>query len=343
MANGIIKLSPEELMSQSTELTSLMSEFETFFSELKSQLNSLNGEWSEAISRNFTGKLQNVQVGCAGIVDMIRNGASAAKLGSLTFSQGSSVDNILGSMMKYGESKVFKEIDSIVKSLGSGDEATIAEKLLSKNYDTETIKNVLKDVKDGNYESAIKAVYEKGKDIFGDAMSIGTGGTWVDTVNKATGGKLGLSNLVGDYYENWFFGTIEKGADVVKKTYSGDYSTKEQVTALVDCAWNFGPGAVLKTAGDAAYKAATNIPMIDNYYESKGATDAGSAFSIAYGDFAEMITGNSETGDYFRNYYKDHGGVAGGLVDGITDIADFVGDKFKNSDFINSFSHSILA
>ena len=45
MAGTDIKLTPEELIAQSTELTSLQTEFESVFSQLTSTLNSMNDSW----------------------------------------------------------------------------------------------------------------------------------------------------------------------------------------------------------------------------------------------------------------------------------------------------------
>ena len=53
MAGTDIKLTPEELIAQSTELTSLQTEFESVFSQLTSTLNSMNDSWSATFSRKF--------------------------------------------------------------------------------------------------------------------------------------------------------------------------------------------------------------------------------------------------------------------------------------------------
>lgn len=50
---GNIKLTPEELLAQSTEMASIQSEFESLFSQVTSSLNNLNGSWSEALAGNF--------------------------------------------------------------------------------------------------------------------------------------------------------------------------------------------------------------------------------------------------------------------------------------------------
>ena len=58
MAGTDIKLTPEELIAQSTELTSLQTEFESVFSQLTSTLNSMNDSWSATLAGNFAGKIQ---------------------------------------------------------------------------------------------------------------------------------------------------------------------------------------------------------------------------------------------------------------------------------------------
>ena len=61
MAGTDIKLTPEELIAQSTELTSLQTEFESVFSQLTSTLNSMNDSWSATLAGNFAGKIQAAQ------------------------------------------------------------------------------------------------------------------------------------------------------------------------------------------------------------------------------------------------------------------------------------------
>ena len=293
MAKASIKLTPEELLAQSSQMADIQSSFNGLFSALNNVLSNLNGEWSEIISRNFVGKIQSAQKACSGIVDMFGNSSNAAKLSAMIFTDDSnSVDSILGQLMQYAEGEAFNTIDEIIKKITSGDDATILGELLGKNYDTATFKSIMQDIKSGNTEGVMQTLYEKGKDIFGDAMSIGSGGTWADMVDEMTGGKLGLSNVQGDYFKNLVFGSTEKAVEIAQNLYGDNPDYIEAGYQLGEFAWNFGPGAALDACGDAVYKTVSNIPIIGDYYAEKGATDAGSMFSTAYGEFVEMVSGN---------------------------------------------------
>ena len=85
MAN--IKLTPEELLAQSTEMASIQAEFTALFSQVTSSLNNLNNNWSEALAGNFSGKITAVQKSFSSVADMMANGAAAARVGANTFAE----------------------------------------------------------------------------------------------------------------------------------------------------------------------------------------------------------------------------------------------------------------
>lgn len=72
MAGTDIKLTPEELIAQSTELTSLQTEFESVFSQLTSTLNSMNDSWSATLAGNFAGKIQAAQKSFTSVANMLQ-------------------------------------------------------------------------------------------------------------------------------------------------------------------------------------------------------------------------------------------------------------------------------
>lgn len=333
-----IKITPEQLMAQSSKLANVQRSFEEVFTKLSSILESMNSQWSSVIAHNFTGKMQSAQKVCSNIVEMFGNGANSAKMSALILADDGNVnmDGNLQTLMEYAEKGAFKDIDSLVKKLTTGEDASMLSKLLGGNYDTQTVKDILKNASEGNKEEILKIVYEKGKDIFGDAMSIGSGGGWVSELDKYTGGKLGLSDLQGSYFKNWVFGSIEDVADIVKNQYSDHPDYKEMGYQLGELAWNMGPGAALKTCSDAAAKVVNQIPVLHDYYESKGATTGGEMFSVAYGDMMRSITGDDEVGDYYQNYYSDHGGAARGIVDYYKELGSFIKDSFSNPDLIKN-------
>ena len=89
---GLIQLSPADLMAQSAKLSSLQGEFETLFSSITSELNSVNSNWSTNLANNFAGKITSAQNGLAQVVQLLGNGAKAAATSAETFS---SVDTAL--------------------------------------------------------------------------------------------------------------------------------------------------------------------------------------------------------------------------------------------------------
>lgn len=96
---GNIKLTPEELLAQSTEMASIQSEFESLFSQVTSSLNNLNGSWSEALAGNFSGKISAAQKSFSAVAEMMANGATAARVSANTFSEPGAVLSALSADM----------------------------------------------------------------------------------------------------------------------------------------------------------------------------------------------------------------------------------------------------
>ena len=91
-----IKLTPDELLAQSTEFSSLQSEYEALFVQVTTALNSMNENWSENLARNFTGKIQSAQKKFSSVANMLTNGAAAARMSANTFSTPSQILAQLG-------------------------------------------------------------------------------------------------------------------------------------------------------------------------------------------------------------------------------------------------------
>lgn len=341
-----IRVTPESLMAQSQQLATAQTDFESLFSSLTNVLSNLNNEWSAVIARNFAGKIESAQKACSGIVEMMGNGSNAAKLSSLILAGGggNTINGTLDKLMQYAEKSTFKSIDDVVKDIMTGDDASILSNILGKNYSTEDVKNLMVNIKNKDYQGIMDIVYEKGKDLVASAMTYGSDGGWVDTVNKCLGEvgiKSPLSNLNGNFYKNWIFGTIEKAGEAYANQQAGNY--KETLYNCAEGLWNLsGGGAALKTVGDATYKAVSSIPYIGDHYAQKGATDALSMFEVAYSDVAEMISGDSETADYYRHYYDNHGGAVRGVVDGFAEIGSFIKDCTQNKELLSAFTHNIF-
>ena len=81
-----IKYTPEQLLAQSAEMSSLQSEYTALFAQVTNALNNMNDSWSENLSRNFSAKIQSAQKSFSSIANMLDNGANAAKLGATSHS-----------------------------------------------------------------------------------------------------------------------------------------------------------------------------------------------------------------------------------------------------------------
>lgn len=80
-----IKLTPEELRSQSMEMSSLKSEYENLFSNVSSILNATNNTWSANLSHNFAGKITSAQKSFSSVVDMLQYGIEATNTSAEMF------------------------------------------------------------------------------------------------------------------------------------------------------------------------------------------------------------------------------------------------------------------
>lgn len=339
-----IKLSPEELMVQSTEMTSLQTEYETLFSQVTNALNGINDSWSENLASNFVGKIQHAQKSFSSIANMLINGASAARISSITFS---SPGDALSKMLGTGETSIdnlsglAQWIQENGDKLGTNDEKWMSAVMGMNGLDSKAIQSVMEKITSGDYEGALKIAGEKSLDWVADAMSGDLPkGSWVEKLNKETGGTLGLEGLEKSFYKNWMGKTVENAADIVKDMYSGNPDYANELNLLGQMGWNFSAGSVLSTAGDTAWNVVKDIPYIGEWYQERGATDAESAFSVGLGEITYAMTGNSEDATYVKNYYSNHGGIAKGVVDGVSDIANFAWEK--GSDILGNSWKSIL-
>lgn len=120
-----IKYTPSELLAQSAELSALQSEFDTLFSKTTSALNGMNESWSENLARNFSGKITTAQKSFSSILNMLTNGAAAAKLGATSHSPTS--------------------IETFLKSLDGGDKAAGGEeyRTILTDHDKKELYNML--------------------------------------------------------------------------------------------------------------------------------------------------------------------------------------------------------
>ncbi len=96
-----IKLSPEMLISQAAQLSTLSNDFNNLFDSVVSELNTINGNWSKNLANNFAGKIVSAQNGFRSVVDALNNGSEAARICAESFEN---IDDVLAKMMSGGGS-----------------------------------------------------------------------------------------------------------------------------------------------------------------------------------------------------------------------------------------------
>lgn len=328
---GNIKLTPEELLAQSTEMASIQSEFESLFSQVTSSLNNLNGSWSEALAGNFSGKISAAQKSFSAVAEMMANGATAARVSANTFSEPGAVLSLICGGGESGSFSGSSELLSwIAENAQTGVNSDLMIGAISKmtGVDAAGAKDILGKVMKGDYEGVLDTVADKGIDWVAGALSGDLGSdTWVGQLEEATGGTLGLAGLEKSFGKNVLGSTLGNAKNIVKDMYFGDGNPAYELEQLGEMAWNSGAGSVIKTTSDAAYNVVKNIPGIGDYYAEKGVTDGEGAIGSIIGDITLMVTGDSEAAAADQNYYKDHGGIAKGVVDGVVDIGSYVADR----------------
>lgn len=329
---GNIKLTPEELLAQSTEMASIQSEFESLFSQVTSSLNNLNGSWSEALAGNFSGKISAAQKSFSAVAEMMANGATAARVSANTFSEPGAVLSLIcgggesGSFS--GSSDLLSWIAENAQTSGMNSDLMIGAISKMTGVDAAGAKDILGKVMQGDYEGVLDTVADKGIDWVAGALSGDLGSdTWVGQLEEATGGTLGLAGLEKSFGKNVLGSTLGNAKNIVKDMYFGDGNPAYELEQLGEMAWNSGAGSVIKTTSDAAYNVVKNIPGIGDYYAEKGVTDGEGAIGSIIGDITLMVTGDSQAAAADQNYYKDHGGIAKGVVDGVVDIGSYVADR----------------
>lgn len=143
-----IKLRPEELLAQSSEMADLKAEYEDFFQGVTGVLNSINRSWSENLSNNFSGKILTAQNSFGRVTGMLQAGVSATQNAANTFG---TVDSHLASYFLGNETTI------------SGYSGNGSLQLLSSDVNTDTRKNTIKVVEDlkPDVSGAVKEYYDQ--------------------------------------------------------------------------------------------------------------------------------------------------------------------------------------
>lgn len=96
-----IQLTPAELLSQSTEMGNLKTQYESMFQGVNSILQDVNQNWSANLAHNFAGKISTAQKSFDKITEILQAGSDLAGRSATTFE---SMDSLLASNFSGGSS-----------------------------------------------------------------------------------------------------------------------------------------------------------------------------------------------------------------------------------------------
>lgn len=325
---GKIELTPETLLAQSTELASIQAEFESLFSQVTSSLNRMNESWSEGLASNFSGKITAVQKSFSSVAEMLGNGVSAARIGANTFAEPGLVLTML-----CGGTSFEKGSDLLNWIAGQGGELQSSDLILGElskitGLDLDSAKEALGLIAQGDYEGAIERAGEKLIDWTASALAGEIpADSWVSTMQDLTGGRWGFDGLEKAFYKNLMGNTAKNVVNIAENLISGDADNGYIAKQLGELVWNAGPGAVIETGADAAFHVVEKIPVLGDYYRERGVSDGEGAIGAMIEDITYAVTGDAEIAAADGNYYQEHGGIAGGIVNGVVEIGGYVGEK----------------
>ena len=327
-----IKLTPEMLIQQSSQLSSLRSEYESLFRQVTSTLNGMNDSWSDNLAGNFSGKIQTAQTKFSSIQNMLENGASAAMLCGNSFeniSIGAALSSLMGDHLADAPSGLAQWIQQNASSLGTANKSGYLAALMNMaGLDGKAVTKAIDQIGSGDFKGALQTAGDKIIDTVANWMNIGNGveGTFLeglDKLEKATGG-VGLVSRVKqaqtDYWKNLATSAISGGKSVISADNPGD-----QLKELGKMAWNIGPGSVIEAAGNQVIDfVKEELPSTWSWWAERGASDLTSTVGVGLGSIHEMITGDTQAAQEISSYYSDHGGIAAGIVDGVVNIGSYL-------------------
>ena len=108
LGSSRIKLTPDELKGQASQMLALGNEFEQLFDGVISDLNSVNKNWSANLANNFTGKITSAQGRFKHISDMLASGAAVANLSAVNYEEADSLLTkvVAGDLIKQDEESI---------------------------------------------------------------------------------------------------------------------------------------------------------------------------------------------------------------------------------------------
>lgn len=342
----LFELTPELLLEQSQEMFSLCSAYENLFSNISSDLNGINGSWSDLLSNNFSGKIGSAQKAFSGALSMLQNSANSARSVAETAQEmdtawaskisssmaGQSLSDLRNNpyfmqgvlnLMNWDPAAESKEALELLDKLKEKAEDVIPSSVrawiefLGKQADKKFF--------DGNVDKAIDLTTQL---LEGDLEGFGKDAELLvlkEVFKEAVKGTAGDPvNIMGFKYDPTTKYYINMGLGIGEGL--GEFAQEPSWENLTEIAWNASVKPVLETAGSTVETVTQLIPGISEYYyDENGAEDIGDAAGIALGDLYRLFTPDEDIKEYASNYYKD--GMWEGLWGGFEDIGSFIKDS----------------
>ena len=337
------ELTPELLLAQSQQMTALCGEFENLFSNISSDLNGINGSWSDLLSHNFSAKIGSAQKAFSGALGMLRNSANSTRMVAETAQQmdvawatrisGSgfqafSVHNLmsaLGENVVAGASagydhKQFLETLKIIKESYEEDMPPSIKAWIE--WAGKEVDKAVFDKKFGKIDDIVKALEKLSEGDIGGAVKSGGKTILKEVFKESVKGTAGEAiNIFGNKYDPTVKYYLNLGLGIGEGI--GEFALDPTLENFTEIAWNASVRPVLETAGSSIETLSRMIPGISEYYyDEHGAEDIGEAAAVALGDVYSMFSPDEDIKEYASNYYKD--GMWEGLWGGFEDISNFV-------------------
>ena len=347
----LFDLTPELLLEQSQEMSSLCAAYDSLFSSISSDLNGINGSWSDLLSNNFSGKIGSAQKTFSGTLNMLQNSAGSiravaqtaqemdaawsAKIGGSMFNPDGLSGLISAGMFDTLQEDYQKarELINLVASWREDQEGKLTSSQAAWLKEIEKL--VDKQISKGGITATAKILTKIGEEDYLGAIK---------DLAKTVMTPIAKESLKGNIDVSGGFGLIDEG-DAAKYywnlgwgvgTATGEFAMEPSFENAGKIAWNATVQPVLDTAGSKIESVIKQIPGISEYYyDENGAEDIGDAAGIALGDFYSLFSADEGIRDYAANYYKE--GIWEGLWGGFEDIGSFIKDSGGAGEAAKSF------
>lgn len=347
--NDLFELTPELLLEQSQEMFSICAAYENLFSNISSDLNGINGGWSDLLSNNFSGKISSAQKAFSGALTMLRNSAGSARtVAEVAQEMDAAWSSRISGTVGSGTSTNWTQ--TLLASMGMDASQRTAYMGETKNL-LEALKKLEEKYEDNvppSVQAWIKLLRGKADKAFFD-KSFGKVDDVVKVVEKLADGdyrgafKTGGKTILKEVFSEAVKGTAGEAVSMFGYKYDpttkyyinlglglgeglGEFAQEPSWENATEIAWNVSVKPVLETAGSSIETMTRLIPGISEYYyDEHGAEDIGDAAGIALGDLYALFSPDEDIKEYAANYYKD--GMWEGLWGGFEDIGSFIKDS----------------